>query len=169
MVIQSTHSYLLNIYLPTLPSPIPPNNPNKNTTRTTQLKGGLPLSFRVARLTLTEQQLVNHGTRYLCSIMTDADPTTPKCAKCSALKSSSGVNLKRCAKCQTTWYCSRECQKAKWKEHKRVCASNAASAASGSNGPRTDAPAATSTSAGESRQGRSGAIDSPFHRLHAQT
>jgi splicing suppressor protein 51 len=35
--------------------------------------------------------------------------------------------LKRCAKCQTTTYCSRECQKADWKAHKRICASQASS------------------------------------------
>jgi hypothetical protein len=37
--------------------------------------------------------------------------------------------LKRCAKCQTTTYCSRECQKEDWQSHKRVCASNASSRA----------------------------------------
>lgn len=36
-------------------------------------------------------------------------------------------SLKRCAGCQTTFYCSRECQKQDWKQHKRVCASQASS------------------------------------------
>ncbi|PLB45814.1 putative MYND domain protein [Aspergillus steynii IBT 23096] len=34
--------------------------------------------------------------------------------------------LKRCAKCRTQWYCSRECQKADWKSHKRICSKIAA-------------------------------------------
>ncbi|KAK4141197.1 uncharacterized protein C8A04DRAFT_31296 [Dichotomopilus funicola] len=31
------------------------------------------------------------------------------------------VTLKFCAKCATTPYCSRDCQKADWKTHKKVC------------------------------------------------
>ncbi|KAF4448103.1 hypothetical protein F53441_8419 [Fusarium austroafricanum] len=38
------------------------------------------------------------------------------------------VQLKRCAKCSTTPYCSRECQKADWKAHKKICGLNASSA-----------------------------------------
>jgi hypothetical protein len=40
----------------------------------------------------------------------------PKCALCGNLAT------KRCAKCQTEWYCSRECQVAAWKKyHKKIC------------------------------------------------
>jgi len=45
-------------------------------------------------------------------------------------------SLKRCAKCQTTTYCSRECQKGDWKNHKRICASNASSRTESNPFPR---------------------------------
>eukprot|EP00483_Globobulimina_turgida_P007951 UN07967 len=40
---------------------------------------------------------------------------TPICAKC-------GQNAeKRCSKCKSEWYCSRECQLKSWKKHKPIC------------------------------------------------
>jgi splicing suppressor protein 51 len=92
--------------------------------------------------------------------MTDANTTTLKCANCAKTKSDSGINLKRCAKCQTTHYCSRECQKSDWKKHKRVCASNAAYA---------NFSPSMSASATQPRKGLSVAIDKPFHQLNAKT
>ncbi|KAK7943092.1 MYND domain protein, partial [Apiospora aurea] len=44
--------------------------------------------------------------------------------ECNACKKT-GIDLKKCSKCQTTLYCSRDCQKADWKSHKKVCNSNA--------------------------------------------
>ncbi|KAL7918758.1 hypothetical protein ACQKWADRAFT_231453 [Trichoderma austrokoningii] len=49
-----------------------------------------------------------------------------KCNACG--KGSPEVSLKRCAKCSTTRYCSRECQKADWKSHKKICSKNKESA-----------------------------------------
>ncbi|KAH6711912.1 putative MYND domain protein [Leptodontidium sp. MPI-SDFR-AT-0119] len=91
--------------------------------------------------------------------------TTPKCATCDKIESDSGTPLKRCAKCQTTAYCSRDCQRAHWKTHKQVCARNAASAwnASTSN---TAPGASASTSL---PKGLTIAIDKPFHRLNSKT
>lgn len=54
------------------------------------------------------------------------------CAHCQKTASEVG-NLKACAKCQTTRYCSRDCQKAHWKEHKKICSKNAASRSAASN------------------------------------
>ncbi|KAI9863669.1 MAG: hypothetical protein M1813_003692 [Trichoglossum hirsutum] len=92
--------------------------------------------------------------------MADANTAVPKCANCAKTESElSGINLKRCAKCLTTNYCSRECQKTDWKKHKRVCASTAASATSPSE----------SASAEQPPKGLSVVIDKPFHRLDTQT
>lgn len=46
---------------------------------------------------------------------------TRVCNSCKKLESALPAFLKRCAKCQTTLYCSRDCQKADWKSHKKDC------------------------------------------------
>ena len=48
------------------------------------------------------------------------------CATCSKTE-----NIKKRAKCSTTPYCSRECQKTDWKIHKKTCAKNAAEKTAG--------------------------------------
>ncbi|KAJ4329338.1 hypothetical protein N0V84_000233 [Fusarium piperis] len=53
------------------------------------------------------------------------------CNKCK--KSGDEVPLKHCAKCKQTHYCSRDCQKADWKTHKKVCGKQNAPA-SGNDG-----------------------------------
>ena len=44
----------------------------------------------------------------------------PTCAQCGKLANS------RCSRCKSEWYCSKECQIKRWKEHKIVCKSLAA-------------------------------------------
>ncbi|KAH8175800.1 MYND finger domain-containing protein [Sarocladium implicatum] len=53
------------------------------------------------------------------------------CASCT--KSDTEAGLKRCAKCQTTYYCSRDCQKADWKVHKKICGKQAGQGGSSSS------------------------------------
>jgi len=43
------------------------------------------------------------------------------CDACGKDKTSSGTALLKCARCQTTKYCSVECQRAQWKLHKGTC------------------------------------------------
>lgn len=52
---------------------------------------------------------------------------SPCCFICHKLQTELPLALKRCAKCQGTLYCSRQCQKNDWKNHKRICTSQASS------------------------------------------
>ncbi|KJZ67956.1 hypothetical protein HIM_12655 [Hirsutella minnesotensis 3608] len=56
-----------------------------------------------------------------------------ECNSCK--KSPPEVALKRCAKCSTTPYCSRDCQKADWKAHKKVCSKQTDATTSFQDGP----------------------------------
>ncbi|KAJ4366120.1 hypothetical protein N0V83_007755 [Neocucurbitaria cava] len=54
---------------------------------------------------------------------------TPACANCEKTAAAANLaSLKACAKCKTTQYCGRDCQKADWKTHKKICAKNASEA-----------------------------------------
>ena len=44
----------------------------------------------------------------------------PVCAQCGKLANS------RCSRCKSEWYCSKECQIKRWKEHKTICKTLAA-------------------------------------------
>ncbi|KAL5398906.1 hypothetical protein PMIN03_012734 [Paraphaeosphaeria minitans] len=51
----------------------------------------------------------------------------PTCAKCNETAAAKNVaDLKLCARCKTTRYCGRDCQKADWKTHKKACSTYAA-------------------------------------------
>lgn len=57
-------------------------------------------------------------------------PSMDRCTHCKKSAAElGGVALKRCAKCKDTPYCSRDCQKADWKVHKKDCDRGAAAAA----------------------------------------
>jgi hypothetical protein len=43
------------------------------------------------------------------------------CRRCSKTSAELGRALKRCGKCQSVTYCSRDCQQAHWSSHKKAC------------------------------------------------
>lgn len=61
--------------------------------------------------------------------MADTTTTTEACGSCGKTPAS----LQRCSRCRSERYCNRDCQKAHWKTHKKVCASNANANASANN------------------------------------
>ncbi|KAJ2996686.1 hypothetical protein NUW58_g716 [Xylaria curta] len=80
---------------------------------------------------------------------------------CNSCKKASS-ELKRCAKCSTTLYCSRDCQKTDWKMHKKICGKQAHERP-GSGGE----PSAGTTSSPP--KGLEKPIANPFTRLDAIT
>ncbi|KAK5955781.1 hypothetical protein OHC33_003422 [Knufia fluminis] len=74
--------------------------------------------------------------------MSDPTTATQSCAHCKKMQFElpNNTTLKRCAKCHTQAYCSRECQKDDWENHKRVCTQNNATPTPGSmsNPPTSD-------------------------------
>jgi splicing suppressor protein 51 len=106
--------------------------------------------------------------------MADTNTTTstanaaPAQCACCAKTASEDVSLKRCAKCQTTLYCSRDCQKADWKQHKKVCTQNAA-ARDSTTASASDRPNAGSHRGANTRTPSASLIapiDKPFHALN---
>lgn len=84
-----------------------------------------------------------------------------KCFVCNKTETELNENLKYCAKCRKVAYCSRDCQAADWKTHKKACA------ASGSdNGVSTSAQTKTKAKASPAPKSKPRfAIDRPFTAL----
>lgn len=90
-----------------------------------------------------------------------ADETCTTCKK----QGSDTSPLKRCAKCKTGWYCSRECQKADWETHKKTCARDAAP----SNADKNSNPSPVNPARPAAPKNLSAAVDKPFHRLDTKS
>uniref|UniRef100_A0A672ZZ05 Zinc finger MYND domain-containing protein 10 n=1 Tax=Sphaeramia orbicularis TaxID=375764 RepID=A0A672ZZ05_9TELE len=65
----------------------------------------------------SESDLRHHAQRlaqtYNLDVMESLIPEKPKCGSCGK------VAAKRCSRCRTEWYCSRECQVKHWQKHKK--------------------------------------------------
>lgn len=79
------------------------------------------------------------------------------CHTCN--KGAPEVTLKRCAKCSMTPYCSRDCQKADWKSHKKVCGKP-----SGSEEPPSGGSSSASSTLSPPK-GVDRGVSKPFTRL----
>lgn len=60
---------------------------------------------------------------------TGSENTSAVCTVCQKDASSLSHPMKHCAKCKATPYCSKDCQKADWKAHKKICARQASATA----------------------------------------
>lgn len=105
-----------------------------------QLQLFSPHSLADPELTGLIEHHTNPSTTQALPPSTMADIACASCNKvCRAVRVSDLIlitetaaevpNMKRCAKCTTTPYCSRECQVADWKAHKKTCAASASASA----------------------------------------
>ncbi|KAJ5909946.1 MYND domain protein [Penicillium tannophilum] len=93
--------------------------------------------------------------------MADVTPTDNNCLNCNKSRADIG-SLKQCSKCKSARYCSRDCQKANWKQHKKDCARLAQAAAE-------TQPAGSNTSGSNTgTQALDFKMNKPFHQLHAK-
>lgn len=55
-------------------------------------------------------------------LQTDAGRASVRvCARCGTNDAASDSKLMRCQRCKVVSYCSQECQRADWKQHKKLC------------------------------------------------
>ncbi|KAH7314342.1 hypothetical protein BKA65DRAFT_516632 [Rhexocercosporidium sp. MPI-PUGE-AT-0058] len=70
------------------------------------------------------QTINNTDSRAESSSSSTPTPATKTCTSCKKC-STEDKPLKPCTKCQSVQYCSKECQKADFKNHKKECAKKA--------------------------------------------
>jgi hypothetical protein len=80
---------------------------------------GTSASSRTASSERRERGSVDIGIHQSCSNLTGKLERCSGCGKIEGKKN----EFKKCSRCQVAVYCGRDCQKADWKAHKKVCAS----------------------------------------------
>lgn len=74
-----------------------------------------------ADITQIKETAVTNATSKTAENSNSASETSRnQCANCHT-RETTDVPLKPCNKCQTSPYCSRDCQKVDWKRHKKEC------------------------------------------------
>lgn len=102
--------------------------------------------------------------RLIASLIMSSAPT--ECSSCRKTQRDLPNPLKRCAKCSNQWYCSRECQKADWKSHKKVCGNARVESASMSHAlPSSDAQSRNQQSRNQPSVSGKCCIPKPFTAL----
>ena len=66
--------------------------------------GRIPVSTKLTRVRVVDGQFAER-----------------RCGQCGVWQSDTERKLERCSGCKLVYYCSRECQKRDWKEHKAHC------------------------------------------------
>lgn len=84
------------------------------------ISSGLPSTTLLQRRQQRADSIADADTAPLASEAKEEPQRV--CTACAKPESSLSIPLKRCAKCHTGLYCSRDCQKADWKSHKKTCA-----------------------------------------------
>lgn len=93
------YPYMLYYRYKVLKAPIPESTPEPSE--------GRPCESR-------DSQVLKYIPMFI-EMMKSSKPTS--CDTCHELRS----ELRRCSKCKARWYCSVECQRTDWKEHKKHC------------------------------------------------
>jgi mitochondrial splicing suppressor protein 51 len=102
----------------------------------------------------------------------DSVPQQRICGGCGKTEAEAGKSLKKCAKCHASSYCSRECQKSDWKQHKKTCGSKSSDPGTDAAAPVAAAPGVTTrplSSTGSSTKNLDTVIDKPFQKLQNKT
>jgi len=88
-------------------------------------------------LPATETNFARRAARGLSSTAGIPLNIIDRCVRCGA-RAPPGEHFKACARCHTAVYCSKECQKADWRTHKKGCAEVTTPLPSQSSGTSAD-------------------------------
>ncbi|KAI6247544.1 Zinc finger MYND domain-containing protein 10 [Erysiphe necator] len=97
------------------------NSGNKSTSEDSRTENSLqssPINLLIHHITTTSSSASDYTI--IPSSMESITPERKKCASCN-ITSTDNIPLKKCSKCQSVAYCTRECQKIDFKRHKKTC------------------------------------------------